>query len=241
MLNCIIVDDDPQSIKVLANHIEKTPFLTLVTTFTESVNALAFLQDTPIDLLFSDVEMPDLTGIELLEIINNRCKVILSTGHAEYALEGYEHDVVDFLLKPVSFDRFLKAAQKAYRQSISPLSVGNQEEFLMVKTEGKGRMRRININDIHYIEGLKNYVSIYTQNDRIITLLNIRDLEKRLPASNFFRVHKSYIVAIDKIKAIDGNQIILDNNSKSQTVIPIGATYRPSFFHTFQSQLISRK
>ncbi|MGD1894173.1 MAG: LytR/AlgR family response regulator transcription factor [Cyclobacteriaceae bacterium] len=235
------MDDDPQAIKVLANHVEKTPFLTLINTFTESVNALAFLQDTSTDLIFSDVEMPDLTGIELLEILNNRCQVILSTGHAEYALESYEHDIVDFLLKPVSFDRFLKAAQKAYRQSMSPVITGSSEEFLMVKTEGKGRMRRVKINDIHYIEGLKNYVSIYTQNDRIITLVNIRDLEKRLPASNFFRVHKSYIVAIDKINAIDGNQIILDNNLKSQKVIPIGATYRPFFFHIFQSQLISRK
>ena len=245
MTTCIVVDDDPQAIKVLVNHIEKTPFLHLLDSFTEPIAALSFLQDSSVDLIFSDIEMPGITGIEFLRIVGSRSKVILSTGHAEYALEGYEHDVVDYLMKPVSFDRFLKAVQKAGTPSPTPTnayhSPENKENFVLVKTETKGKMRKVSTKDIYCIEGLKNYVSIYTRTDQIIALLNIKDLEKKLPATHFMRVHKSYIVAINRITAIEGNQIRLEDSSFYQKAVPLGVTYREAFFHAFRDHILDRK
>ena len=243
MITCIVVDDNPQSIKVLASYVEKTPFLHLSATFTEPVAALSFLQESPVDLIFSDIEMPDLTGIELLKIIGHRSRVILSTGHAEYALEGYEHSVVDYLMKPVSFDRFLKAVQKVFNPLPASPPVSNlvEEDFVLVKTETKSKMRKIATNSICCVEGLKNYVSIYTPENRIVALLNIKDLEKKLPAAQFMRVHRSYIVAVNRISTIEGNQLFLENTTSYSKAIPIGATYREAFFRSFQNHILERE
>ena len=240
-MTCIVVDDDPQAIKVLVSYIEKTPFLHLIKTFTDPLEALSFLQASPVDLVFSDIEMPDITGIGLLKLIGPQSKVILSTSHAEYALQGYEHDVVDYLMKPFSFDRFLKAAQKAYSPLPKPVGtsglVENKEDFVLIKTGTQ--MRKIATRDIYCIEGLKNYVSIYTQEERIVVLLNIKDLETKLPATRFMRVHKSYIIAISRITAIEGHQVRLEN-AYYQKPIPLGATYREAFFHAFQDHILER-
>ena len=244
MISCIIVDDNAQAIRVLERYIEKTPFLNRLASFTEPVAALSFLQESPVDLIFSDIEMPDLSGIELLKIIGHRSRVILSTGYSEYALEGYEHDVVDYLMKPVSFERFLKAVQKVF----NPASVANlpntgsgEEDFILTKTETKGKLRRIATRDIQCVEGLRNYVSIYTPAECIIALLNLKDLEKKLASSRFLRVHKSYIVAMDQISAIEGNQIALKNTTSFRSKVPLGATYREAFFHAFRDHILDRK
>lgn len=245
MISCIIVDDNAEAIKVLARYIEKTPFLHLLTSFTEPLAALSFLQESSVDLIFSDIEMPDLTGLELMKIVGHRSQIILSTGYSEYALEGYEHNVVDYLMKPVSFERFLKAVQKVLNppsvmaHSVKP--IGHEEDFILTKTETKGKLRRIAIGDIHCVEGLKNYVSIYTEQERIIALLNMKDLEKKLASTNFLRVHKSYIVAADQISAIEGNQIALKDTTLFKSTIPLGATYREAFFHAFRDHILERK
>ena len=243
MIRCIIVDDNAEAITVLARYIEKTPFLHLLTTFTESLDALSYLQEAEVDLIFSDIEMPNLTGIELLKIVGHRSRIILSTGYSEYALQGYEHNVVDYLMKPVSFERFLKAVQKVFNplpgQSLNLITA--EQDFMLVKTETKGKLRKLAIRDIHCAEGLKNYVSFYTKDERIVALLTIKDLAEKLPAARFMRVHRSYIVAIDKISAIEGNQIILSTPTSYQGTIPVGATYRAAFFDTFRDHILERK
>lgn len=250
MLNCLIVDDEPHASVLLKNHIDKTPFLYLVNSFQSPIAALAFLQKEAIDLVFLDIQMPELTGIEFLKILGGKSKVIITSAYTEYAMEGYEHDVVDYLLKPIAFDRFFRAAQKAVNATtISAASVPvpfaapveRTEDFILVKTEMKGKMVKINIRDICYIEGLKNYVSIYTPSDRIIALLNIKDLEKKLPPTHFLRIHKSYIVAYDQISAIEGNQILLKDSLNRRNGIPLGVTYREAFYHTLREHIMDRK
>ncbi len=243
MISCIIVDDNAQAIKVLERYIEKTPFLDRLASFTEPVAALSFLQESPVDLIFSDIEMPDLSGIELLKIVGHRSRIILSTGYSEYALQGYEHNVVDYLMKPVSFERFLKAVQKVLTPSpaVNQLKTVGEEDFILIKTETKGKLRKVATGDIHCIEGLRNYVSIYTQDERIIALLNIKDLEEKLASTRFLRVHRSYMVATDRISAIEGNQIVLKDATSFQGTVPLGATYREAFFHAFRDHILERK
>ena len=244
MINCIVIDDESHTSKLIESHIEKTPSLSLVKTFRSPIEALSFLQREYIDLIFLDIQMPELTGIEFLKILGGKAKVIITSAYAEYAIEGYEHDVIDYLLKPISFDRFFKAAQKAINTTLpsAPNStIEGNSDFILVKTETKGKMVKIDTKDIYYIEGLKNYVSIYTLNDRIIALLNIKDLEQNLPTAHFLRVHKSYIVNIDKISAIESNQIVLKDSVVRKNAIPLGVTYRRTFYQTFEKHIMERK
>ena len=243
MISCIIIDDNAEAIRVLARYIEKTPFLHLLTTFTEPVEALTYLQKSSVDLIFSDIEMPDLSGIELLKIVGHRSRIILSTGYSEYALQGYEHNVVDYLMKPVSFERFLKAVQKVFNPSpaMNLSKIASEEDFILIKTETKGKLRKVVTGDIHCVEGLKNYVSLYTQDERIIALLNIKDLKEKLASTKFLRVHRSYMVATDRISAIEGNQLVLKGTTSFQGAIPLGATYREAFFHAFRDHILERR
>ena len=245
MISCIIIDDNAQAIKVLERYIEKTPFLHRLASFTEPVAALSFIQQSSVDLIFSDIEMPDLSGIELLKIVGHRSRIILSTGYSEYALQGYEHNVVDYLMKPVSFERFLKAVQKVFNPlpAMGSLSTSTaaKEDFVLIKTETKGKLRKVVTGDIHCVEGLKNYVSLYTQDERIVALLNIKDLEEKLASAKFLRVHRSYMVATDRISAIEGNQLVLKGTTSFPGTIPLGATYREAFFHAFRDHILERK
>jgi DNA-binding LytR/AlgR family response regulator len=182
--------------------------------------------------------MPNLSGIELLKIINGRCQVILTTAYTQYAVEGFEHRALDYLVKPISFERFLKATQRAQEalKQVPGATIGKpQDEFFFVKTEVKGRILKIRYKDILYVEGLKNYVSIYTATERTICYLTFKQLADMLPAS-FIRVHKSYLVAIDKIKGIDGNQIIFYNSTAQ---IPLGEAYKPIFMSKLQEKTVS--
>ncbi len=238
MLSCFVIDDEQGAIDLLINFIEKTPFLKLVGSTTNSIESIPIIQNQKIDLVFLDIQMPYVTGLELMNIIQDRCRVILTTASADYALEGFEKNALDYLLKPISFERFLKAAQKALAATAlaTPQWRAEQDDdYIFVKTENKGKMIKINFEEIVYVEGLKNYVSIYTKDDRIVTLLNIKDLEERLPQKRFLRVHKSYIVSMDKIRALDGNQILLID---MKAYIPLGETYRNTFFNSLQKNVI---
>jgi DNA-binding LytR/AlgR family response regulator len=243
MIRCLAVDDEAYASRIIADHIAKIPFLELVGTTTSAIEALTLVQQGNIDLVFMDIQMPDLTGIQFLKLLSGKCKVILTTAYPEYALEGYEHDVLDYLLKPIAFDRFYKAANKALVQitGCNPVSAVAQRvlqpivqtqtppaptaDYMFVKGESKNKFLKVNYADILYIEGLKNYVSVFTNEQRIVTYQTLRDLEKQLPQPPFYRVHKSYIVSIDKIRLIDGNQVYIGEQS-----IPIGETYRDGFF-----------
>lgn len=236
MIRCLAVDDEAYASEIIATYIHKTPFLTLVGTTTSGLGALNMVEEGKVDLVFLDIQMPELSGIQFLKICGGKCKVILTTAYSEYALQGFDLDVIDYLLKPVSYERFYKAALKA-QQLIIPVTLAPNEkenvrvantavDFMFIKGDSKNKFIKINYNEILYIEGLKNYVSIYTTSaQRIITYQTLKELEEQLPQPPFYRVHKSYIVSTEHIKMIDGNTIFITDQS-----IPIGDTYREEFF-----------
>ncbi|RDC56376.1 DNA-binding response regulator [Pedobacter chinensis] len=232
MIRCLAVDDESYASDIIATFINKTPFLELVGTTTNAFEALNIVQEGKVDLVFLDIQMPELTGIQFLKIVGGKCKVILTTAYPEYALEGFDLDVVDYLLKPISYERFYKAAIKA-QQVISPAQyevvnspvVATGNDFIFIKGDTKNKFIKVNYDDILYIEGLKNYVSVYTSSQRIITYQALRELEVDLPKPPFYRIHKSYIISLEKIKMIDGNTVYINDQS-----IPIGETYKEEFF-----------
>lgn len=242
MLSCLIIDDEQGAIDILKNFVEKTPFLKLIHSTTNPVEAISFVQNQKIDLIFLDIHMPQISGLDFMKVVQGKSKVILTTAYSEFALEGFENEALDYLLKPIPFERFLKATQKALNATpfASPAlpAVEKQDDYIFVKTENKGKMIKINFNEIIYVEGLKNYLSIYVKDERIITLLNMKDLEERLPQKHFMRVHKSYLVSMDKIKAVDGNQIILKD---MKAYVPLGETYRTPFFNALQEKMMGGK
>lgn len=239
MITCFLVDDEQSAIDILRTFIDKTPFLTLVGSSTNPLEALSILQSQPVDLMFLDIHMPQLSGLDLMRLMPSKTRVILTTAYSEFAVEGFELNVLDYLLKPIAFERFLKAAQKALNTVIEPAARWQSEEkpdtYIFVKTESKGKMTKVDFDEIMFVEGMKNYVSINTSTERIITLLNIKDLEDRLPGKHFMRVHKSYIVSLDKIRALDGNQILLKG---MKAYVPLGETYRPAFFEALQEKVM---
>ena len=236
MIRCLIVDDEPLALHILEDYISKVPFLELVKSTTNPIEALTLVQEKSAELVFLDVQMPELTGIQFLKIANGKAKVILTTAYPQYALEGYELDVIDYLLKPIAFDRFFKSVQKAQAvlrpaantaRAVQPVTVQPQQDFLsdfiFVKTEHK--IQKVYLNDILFIEGLKDYISIFTPAERIITLQNMKKMEDALPPRHFTRVHKSYIVSINKIDSIERSRIFIGDK-----IIPVGDTYREDFF-----------
>ncbi|MFP7655165.1 LytR/AlgR family response regulator transcription factor [Chryseobacterium proteolyticum] len=238
MINCIVVDDEAHAIELLTLHIEQTPFLKLVGSAMNPAEALQILNTTEVDLIFLDIQMPGMSGVEFLPLLNDRYKVILTTAFREYALDGFDHNVVDYLLKPIFFPRFLKAVQRA--QEIISLSTKDAEDdFIMVKTEYKGKLIKIKTQDIIYIEGKGKYVCFHTRDgEEILALLNIGGLENKLPGDHFLRIHKSFIIAIPFIMMIHGNLVQLEF-TKNQ--IPIGQTYRESFMNQMLGKVITNK
>jgi two-component system LytT family response regulator len=237
MIRCLIVDDEPLALHVLEDYMSKIPFLQLIKATTNPIEALTLVQEGNVDLVFLDVQMPELTGIQFLRIANGKAKVILTTAYPQYALEGYDLDVIDYLLKPIAFDRFFKSVQKA-QTVLQPATVAGSKpaesafaqpqqdflsDFIFVKTEHK--IQKMYLNDILFIEGLKDYISIFTSAERIITLQNMKKMEDALPAKHFTRVHKSYIVSINKIDSIERSRICIRDK-----IIPVGDTYREEFF-----------
>jgi DNA-binding LytR/AlgR family response regulator len=220
----------------LEDYISKIPFLQLVQATTNPIEALTIVQEKGVDLVFLDVQMPELTGIQFLRIANGKAKVILTTAYPQYALEGYELDVIDYLLKPIAFDRFFKSVQKAQAvlqpAAAKPATETSSQQqpqqdflsdFIFVKTEHK--IQKVYLNDILFIEGLKDYISIFTPAERIITLQNMKKMEDALPSKYFIRVHKSYIVSVNKIDSIERSRIFIGDK-----IIPVGDTYREEFF-----------
>ena len=241
MIRCLAVDDEAPALLILADYIGQLPFLTLVGTTTNPIEALTLVQQGQVDLVFLDIQMPKLTGLQFLKLAGNKCKVVLTTAYPEYALEGYENDVVDYLLKPISFERFFKAAQKALALMPGPAPVpvaalvpvaapvaavvAPAAGHMFVKGESKNKFLRVNHADILYIEGLSNYVSIQMPMQRVVTYQTLKELTETLPQPPFLRVHKSFIVSLDKIRMVDGNTIYIQDKE-----IPVGDTYREQLY-----------
>jgi two-component system, LytTR family, response regulator len=237
MINCLVVDDEQPAIKILTSYIDKVPYLQLVASTTDPIQGLKIVADNDIDLIFLDIQMPNITGLEFVDALNGKCKVIFTTAYSEYALDGFDLNVIDYLLKPVSFTRFLKATQKANEIFNSRTESNNAaNNFLVVKGDAKGKLNKIEIDDIDYIEGMRNYVAIVCGDKKIMSLMNMKDLEDNLPAQKFIRVHKSFIIPIANILSVDGNSIVLKRNKNANIVI--GGGYKPAFLDLMKAKMV---
>ena len=221
MLNCLIIDDENHAIELLADYIQKVSFLKLEKTTNDPINGLKLINEGYYDIIFLDVEMPQITGLELLAGITQKSKVVITSANRGYAADGYENEIFDFLVKPIRFERFLKVVQKAFNATAKE-NTNTQEDFIFVKLDSKNRLRRILYNDIVYVEGAGNYITIHTTTEKITTYLTIRDFEELVPPERFMRVQKSYVVAIEKIMGLEGNELILENNKS----VWVGESYR---------------
>jgi DNA-binding LytR/AlgR family response regulator len=232
IINCIAIDDELPALNQMKDYISKIPYLNLVTTFDNGLDTLNYLKDRDVDLLFLDIQMDDLNGIQLLQVLNNKPKVILTTAYDQYALKAFDLEVSDYLLKPISFERFVKAVEKIYKElniksTKIPKNITNLDEsrnYFFVKTEFK--MVRVDFDDIIYIEGLKEYLIIKTKDDKVLSLMTFKEIIDILPENNFIRTHKSYIVAINKIESIERNRIKI-----GEKLIPVGNTFKDEFYN----------
>ncbi len=247
-LRCLVVDDEQAALNVLTNYISKTPFLELAGTFLDPIAALEVVYREQIDILFLDIHMPEISGLEFIKLLRGRTKVILTTAYSQYALEGFELDVVDYLLKPVPFDRFLRAVQKVKETKPVPqerlanpehintlVNKPSQPDHVFVKVDGK--IVKVRFEEILYIEGLGNYVSIYTATGRLVTLSTMKEVEEYLPEKEFIRVHRSHIIALAKVEYIEGNQVFLGKD----IAVSLGETYRERFFKLLEENMMNRK
>ena len=241
-LSCIAVDDEPLALEKIKSYVEKVDSLELVSTFDNGISTLSFLKENRIDVMFLDVQMEDLSGIQLLETIALKPKVILTTAYDKYTLKGFELNVTDYLLKPFSFQRFLQAIDKVYdivlsEKNRTPTSHNEnnhkaQQDYIFVRADSK--YKKVNFDEILFIEGMKDYIRIHTISDKMMTLKSFIQIAEHLPENIFIRVHKSYLVSISKIDSIERNTIIIGENR-----IPIGERYRKHFFYMLKkNQLI---
>ncbi len=226
-LRCLVVDDEPLAAALISSYVEQTAFLTLVAQVHNAADAMTELAKGDIDLVYSDIRMPGLSGIDLARLAPEGTAIIFTTAYADYALEGYRVDATDYLLKPVSYAEFLRASLKATKMSAGrqQVSVAAPKEFITVKSEY--RTLRIPIDDIDYIEGLKDYVKIFVHDSAapVLTLISMKTLEETLPSDRFMRVHRSFIVRLGAVRVIERNSIIMRG-----TCIPVSESYRKAFF-----------
>lgn len=232
-MKCFILDDEPLAVALLKDYVEKMPSLELVGATTSSIEALEQLHHLTVDLVFIDIQMPDLTGLQIMEMLGNKSKFIITSAYNQYALKGYEYNVIDYLMKPISFERFYKSVLKAKDliQPIIPVAdlavVDQNDSFLFVKTDG--RFVRIVLNDLQFVEGMKDYLMLHLINERLIILETLKDFEQKLDPTHFMRVHKSYIVRLDQIETIERNRIFMGDK-----IIPVGDTYKEQFHQWMQ-------
>lgn len=236
MIKCVIIDDEPLAIELLEAYVKKTNLLDLKASFTNPFKALSFLIEEEVDLVFIDINMPELTGIQLLKSLSRQPKVIFTTAYAEYGVESYEFNAVDYLLKPITYQRFFKAVNKAYENfkllsqdtfdSVPKVNIDHNpsDNFIFVKSSSK--LHKIDVNDIYFIEGAGNYWSFQLKDKKILSLYTFQEISKILPSEEFVRIHKSFIVSISKINIIEKHQVTIGNRK-----IPIGLTYRKHFLN----------
>jgi DNA-binding LytR/AlgR family response regulator len=225
IVNCLVVDDEPHAIRLLEKYIAMVPFLELKNSTSNPLEVIRYVESEKIDLVFLDIEMPNLSGIQIGKILSNRTKFIFTTAYSNFAVESYRLNALDYLLKPIEFERFYESIEKFNSVSALPVDVTNSDNFIFIKTDGKNNFEKVFFNDIIYIEGLKNYVIIYTESKKIITYSSLKNIDSQLSHSNFVQIHKSFIVSISHIKKTDSYSVFLQSTS-----LPIGATFKSSFF-----------
>lgn len=245
VLKCVIVDDEPMALNLVESYVKKTPFLELLKKCSSALEALEFIGEHPVDLLFLDIQMPDLTGLEFSKMLDKNTKVIFTTAFDQYALEGFKVEALDYLLKPFDYAEFLNAANKAktwftmLRQGKGQLKESkdvssDKKEFLFVKSEY--RQLRIKLEDVLYFEGLKDYIKIWIKDNPkpILTLMSLKTLEQELPASKFMRVHRSFIVSLNQIQEVERSQIIINGQR-----ITVSEQYKSQFLEFLNSNSLN--
>ena len=242
-MQCLIIDDEKHAIDIITGHIDRTPHLELTFSTTVASEGLAHIRSNEVDLMFLDIEMPEMTGIEVLKLLSQlklekQPYIMLTTAYSEYAVQSYEFNVVDYMMKPITYTRFLKALNKVDNMyEISKKESKTQEDdYFIVKTGVKGKMLKLKFADIEYVEGLRNYLSLSCEGRKIPVLYNLSDMEKRLPKSKFARIHRSFILNLDMIKGIEGNEVVLESDKR----IPIGMSYREDFFHFIDDKILKK-
>lgn len=240
-INCIAVDDEPLALEIIKDYCEKVPFVNLMQTFDNAIDTMEYLRNNRVDLILLDIQMEDLTGIQLLKALNVKPYVIMTTAYDNYAVEGFDLDVTDYLLKPISFERFFKGLNKVYdriqnevNNTETKLAITNpvntaEKDYFFVKTDT--HIEKITTSEVLYVEGMGDYWRIVTKNKRIMTLMNARGMEDVLPENQFCRVHRSYFVAIGKIESIERKHIKIADQR-----IPIGDTYQKNFFDIIEKK-----
>jgi DNA-binding LytR/AlgR family response regulator len=234
-LSCIIIDDEPVARKILHEFVGNVPFMDLQGKFDNAIQAETFLCNNSTDIIFLDIEMPKVSGLQFLQKKDIQSLVIITTAFPKYALEGYELDIIDYLLKPFSFSRFLKAVQKAkdYYQLKNMLPSSGLSSYIFIKCEK--RIEKIELNQIYFAESLGNYVGIYTEDKKIVAYLTMKSLESQLPGDEFIKIHQSYMVNCSKIDSIEGNEIKIGRKS-----LPISRNYRDMVMKIIQKRLLKR-
>jgi len=232
-IKCIVIDDEYLARVVLQDYIGKVPGLELMGSFKSPIEAISLIQKGEVDLMFLDIQMPDISGIDFLKTLTKKPLVVFTTAYMEYAIEGYQLDVLDYLLKPFSFERFLKSINKVTERQQpaaqtsshiqQPLDDKSEQAKAFIAIKADHKVHRLKHDQIIYIEGLREYVTFFCKGEKIITLESLRNLEATLPTNSFLRVHKSYIVNINYVKSLYGNQLIMEGTTM---VIPIGKSYR---------------
>lgn len=228
-IRCMVVDDEPLAIEILEAYIDKVPWLNFVGSFDKGVEAIEQINNNEVDLLFLDIQMPDLSGMQVAQLIGKKCDVIFTTAYHQYAVEGFELEAKDYLLKPISFERFLKSVQRI-KESHAPLQK-KTEDVVFVKTEYK--TKKIRLSDILYIEGMKDYLRIVTTKEKVMILQSFSKLLPTLPSHRFSRVHKSFVIALDSIDIIEKNKVKI-----SEQWIPIGESFKEGFLSEIQRRTI---
>ncbi len=231
---CIIVDDEPPATRILENYIGKVNFLEKTGVFNDSLKALEFLNTQAVDVIFLDIQMPQLTGLQLSKIISKNIKVIFTTAYPDFALEGFELNAVDYLLKPISFERFYQAVSKLNSEPKSETVIAqNSPDFIFIKTDGKNKFQKVFLNEILYVESLQNYVCIHTSKQQIITHSSLKNVIESLPSADFIQTQKSYVVSLKHVESTDNFSVFVNGKE-----LPIGAAYKDAFFDKIEENKI---
>lgn len=232
-IRCLVIDDESPAIRLLESYIKKVPFLELIGSSTDPISAISTIEKEAPDLIFLDIQMPTLTGIQLSKIVKDKVNIIFTTAYPQFALESYELNATDYLLKPFDFDRFYQAVLKVKTAGPKPANEAKSDS-IFVKTDGKNNFERIEIGEILYVESLRNYVCLHLANKQIITYNTLKHFEEELPGGQFAKIHKSYLVSIDHILRTDSLSVeMVDGKS-----LPIGETYKRDFFSIINRKMI---
>lgn len=235
MVKCIVIDDEQPAIDIMIHHIGKVPELQLIGTYLNPIEGLKAIKKEKPDLVFLDIQMNEMTGLEVMSILDDKVKVILCTAFSEYAVEGFNNDAVDYLLKPISFERFTKAIKKVVATLAQDnINLIQEKDYIYTKTEQKGKFIKIHFQDIDYVEAMGNYIAINRGKEKVMIYYTMRDIEQTLPRDLFMRIHKSYIVSLSCILMIENGFVVLKNGAK----ISIGSNYKSDFMQRIKKDIL---